>query len=212
MQVALPRIWIITHPEHPEGPVAPVVRAIEGCRAGDVGVQLRAKAASDRDLVAWGRALRVATARWGCFLTVNRRSDVAQIVDADGVHLPERALTPSAVRGVWPTGSLFGVSRHDRPGLVGAATEKATYAFLSPVFNVPGKARPIGIEGFATQIADVGIPTYALGGISAAHVAPLIAAGARGIAVRRAIYDARDPRAALQRLVAELDKTASNGE
>jgi thiamine-phosphate pyrophosphorylase len=212
MQVALPRIWIITRPEHPDGPVAPIVRAIEGCRAGLVGVQLRAKAASDRDLVTWGHALRAATARWGCFLTLNRRSDVAQIVEADGVHLPEAGLTPGAVRGLWPGGALVGVSRHDRDGLIRAAKEKATYAFLSPVFHVPGKATPMGTEGFGRQIANVGIPTYGLGGIAVTDVAPLIAAGAHGIAVRRAIYDAHDPKRTLQQLLAELDKKASNGE
>ena len=212
MRVELPRIWIITNPEHPEGPVTPIARALEGCQAGLVGVQLRAHEAKDRELVAWGRALRAVTAQWGCVLTVNRRSDVAQIVDADGVHLPEAGLAPRAVRDLWPGGSLFGVSRHDRDGLDRAVEEKATYAFLSPVFAVPGKAAPMGIERFATQIAGVGIPTYALGGIDAANVATLIAAGACGIAVRRAIYEAREPRAALQRLLAELDKTAPNGD
>lgn len=212
MEVRLPRIWIITKPEHAEGPVAPVVRALEGCPAGAVGVQLRAKQASDRELLAWGRPLREATARWGCPFTVNRRPDVAEIVGADGVHLPEAGMSVRELRTQWPDLGLVGSSRHDRGGLLQAAEEGATFAFLSPVHAVPGKAAPMGIEGFAAQIADIGIPTFALGGIGVAHAAQLIAAGARGIAVRRAIYDAPDPKAALQALVRELDKTSPNGE
>lgn len=212
MRVELPRIWIITNPEHADGPVAPIARALEGCRAGAVGVQLRAKGANDRDLIAWGRALRVVTERRSCLLTVNGRPDVAEIVGADGVHLPETGLALNALRSHWPDIPLVGVSRHDRDGLLRAARERATFAFLSPVFPVPGKAEPIGVEGFASQIATVGMPTYALGGVSAADVTSLTAAGARGIAVRRAIYDAPDPRAALQHLLGKLDKTTSNGE
>jgi len=212
MRTALPRIWIITNPEHAEGPVAPVVRALEGCPPGSVGVQLRAKHASDRALVAWGRALRTATERQSCLLTVNRRSDVAEIVRADGVHLPEAGLASEAIRSEWPDISLIGTSRHDRDGLLRAVQEQTTFAFLSPIFPVPGKGQAMGVKGFAMQIADVGMPTYALGGVGAPHIASLIAAGAYGIAVRRAICDAADPKAALQELLHALDKTAPNGE
>ena len=212
MKPRLPRIWIITNPDHPEGPVAPLVRALRGCPPGAVGVQLRAKQATDRKLVEWGHALRSTTARCGCLLTVNRRPDVAEIVEADGVHLPEAGLCVPQVRSEWPDMALLGVSRHDREGLSKAGQEHATFAFLSPVFPVPGKAEPLGLEGFAAEIAHVEIPTYALGGVHGKHVAPLLAAGACGIAVRRTIYDAPDPEAALQSLLSELDKTRSKGE
>jgi thiamine-phosphate pyrophosphorylase len=212
MQVRLPRIWIITNPEHAQGPVTPLVRALEGCPAGAVGVQLRAHGADDRELVAWGRALRAATSRAGCPLTVNRRPDVAEILGADGVHLPESGLSVRELRSTWPDIQLVGASRHDRSGLLRAAEEQATFAFLSPVYAVPGKAEPMGVEGFAAQIAGVEIPTYALGGVGVADVAPLIAAGAKGIAVRRAIYDALDPKAALDELLRELDKTSPKRE
>jgi len=51
MNEGLPRIWIITDPNHPDGPMAPVRRALEGCPPGVLGVQLRAKRASDRQMV-----------------------------------------------------------------------------------------------------------------------------------------------------------------
>jgi thiamine-phosphate pyrophosphorylase len=212
MKPRLPRIWIITKPDHPEGPVAPIIRALEGCPPGAVGVQLRAKQACDRSLVTWGHALRRATHRSACILTVNRRPDVAEIVGADGVHLPEAGLSVEQIRSQWPDMALIGVSRHDRSGLLRAAREHASFAFLSPVFPVPDKGEPMGLKAFAAQIADVAIPTYALGGIGAKQVAPLLDAGARGIAVQRSIYEATDPAAALQALLRELDKTSRSGE
>jgi len=212
MTPGLPRIWIITDPSHPDGPVTPVRRALEGCRPGLVGVQLRAKRASDRQLVQWGRELREVTHASGSTLVVNRRVDVAQIVGADGVHLPELGLAMAGIRQQWPEFSMIGVSRHDRAGLMTAEQERATYAFLSPVFNVPGKAQPIGIHGFRNAIADVGIPTYALGGIGENDWRALLAAGAFGVAIRRGIYAVSEPGEALQRYVRELDKSLANSE
>ncbi len=212
MLAELPQIWLITDPTHPDGPIAPLIRALRGCPRGLVGVQLRAKEASDRDLVAWGRMLRAATADHGVVLTVNRRPDVAAIVGADGVHLPERSLAPREIRSAFPDIGLIGASRHDRNGLERATVEGASFAFLSPVFPVADKSEPIGIEGFADAIAGVGIPTYALGGIQIEHIQPLVAAGARGVAVRRAIYRAPEPAAALASLLEELDKAYGRGE
>lgn len=208
----LPRIWIITEPHHSEGPVAPIRRALEGCPPGLVGVQLRAKEASDRQLVDWGRSLRALTEATGSALVVNRRTDVAQIVGADGVHLPERGLSPRDVRDAWPSIRLLGVSRHDSAGLARAEQEGADYASLSPIFEVPGKAPPIAILGFRSAIVDVDIPTYALGGIQAADFPVLLTAGAFGITIRRAIYDASDPAEALQRFLRVLDKPGFTGE
>jgi thiamine-phosphate diphosphorylase len=212
MTAGLPRIWIVTNPAHSDGPVRPIIEALQGCAPGVVGVQLRAKESTDRELVRWGRELRDATRQSGSPLTVNRRADVAQIVGADGIHLPELGLAPASIRAQWPAFALIGVSRHDRAGLERAKAEGATFAFLSPVFAVPDKGEPLGVEGFTSAIADVGIPTYALGGIQSEQVQPLLSAGAAGLAVRRAIYDAKDRRAALQALVYALDKNRRSGE
>lgn len=212
MTQGLPRIWIITDPGHPDGPVAPIRRALEGCPPGVLGIQLRAKQVPDRELVRWGRELRLVTRATGTTLTVNRRPDVAEIVGADGVHLPELGLPAADVRERWPSLPVIGVSRHDRTGLEAAERAQASYAFLSPVFDVPGKAPPIGIHGFRETIAGVGMPTYALGGIRPEDLKPLLSAGAFGVGIRRAIYASDQPRETLQRFLCELDKMLANGE
>jgi thiamine-phosphate pyrophosphorylase len=212
MTPELPRIWIVTDPGHPDGPVAPVRRALEGSPRGFVGVQLRAKHSSDRQLVEWGHELREVTRAAGGALAVNRRVDVAQIVGADCVHLPELGLPLARIREEWPALEMLGASRHDPQGLRAAEQGAATYAFLSSIFHVPGKAQPIGIHGFRSAIADVGIPTYALGGISAQDCGALLGAGAFGVAIRRAIYQADEPADVLLEFARELDKSLANGE
>ncbi len=170
-----------------------------------VGVQLRAKNVSDRQLVRWGRELRSMTRATGSAFALNRRLDVAQIVGADGVHLPELGLPAEDLRQQWPALGMIGVSRHDRAGLRTAGQDRASYAFLSPIFEVPGKNPPMGIEGFRTAIAGVEIPTYALGGVESGDLEALLAAGAFGVAIRRAIYAASQPDEALQQFVRGLD-------
>jgi thiamine-phosphate pyrophosphorylase len=163
-------------------------------------------------LIDWGLELRALTQAQGCILSINRRIDVAEIVGADAVHLPESGLPLRDLREHWPAIRLLGASRHDSLGLAAAERGGATYAFLSPVFTVPGKAAPIGIHGFRDAIADVDIPTYALGGIEAQDLRPLIAAGAFGVAIRRAIYRNDRPEESLSRFLSALDKAGANGE
>ncbi len=212
MNQDLPRIWIITDPNHPDGPVAPVRSALEGCPANVLGVQLRAKRASDRQIVQWGHELRAITRDIGSALTVNRRADLAQIVDADGVHLPELGLAPTQIRENWPSFRILGVSRHDRAGLATAERERAGYAFLSPVFSVPGKAPPLGLHGFRAAIAGIDLPTYALGGVRPEDLQPLLRGGATGVAIRRAVYAAERPDEAVRLFLRELDKYLASGE
>lgn len=212
MDAGLPRIWIITNPDHRAGPIQPIRRALSTNPGGRVGVQLRAKRALDRQLIDWGRALREITMAAGVPFSVNRRPDVAEIVAADGVHVPERGLPVDEIRQQWPDFLWIGVSRHDRAGLRDAAAQGASYAFLSPVFAVPGKGSPMGLVGFRSAIANVGIPTYALGGVTARDARALLKAGAFGLAVRRAIYDAPDPSQVLQELLDALDKNEPAGE
>jgi thiamine-phosphate pyrophosphorylase len=93
-----------------------------------------------------------------------------------------------------------------------AARDRASYAFFSPIFEVPGKLPAIGIHGFRTAIANVGIPTYALGGIRSGDLPALLAAGAFGVAIRRAIYGADQPKRALECFIRALDKGSTNGK
>ena len=209
--MTLPRIWLFTMPEAARGPIPAIAEALGACPAGTAGVQLRAKTANDRQLVAWGRELREITRRAGAPLLVNRRADVAAIVEADGVHLPEMGLSATTIASSWPSFSMFGTSRHSRAGLLQARGEGLSFAFLSPVLAVPEKGEPIGIEGFEREIAGVGLPTYALGGIEPEHVGALLLAGATGVAVRRALYEAKEPGAAVRRFLDALDKSAPGG-
>lgn len=209
---ALPRIWIITDPARPGGPIAAVKQALEGRPGPRLGVQLRAKRVDDRQLLSWGRELRALTRERGCAFTVNGRADLAEILEADGVHLPETGLPIDEIRRRCPGAGMIGASRHDRDGLDAARRLGASYAFLSPVFDVPGKSAPLGIAGFAQAAHAVDLPVFALGGVRVAEISSLLEAGAHGVAVRRLVYEAANPAEVVQALLGALDKYGPNAE
>jgi len=131
---------------------------------------------------------------------VNDRIDVAVAVGADGGQLGHGALSVADARRLLPPDALVGVSIH-------AATEvaqagDADFLLFGAVHPTPGK-KTVGIaELRATLAAAAPRPVLGIGGITAAEVPELRAAGAAGVAVIRAILGAPDPGAATRARIA----------
>ncbi|MGH7020339.1 MAG: thiamine phosphate synthase [Brevundimonas sp.] len=130
-----------------------------------------------------GLRLRAATKAAGLRLLVGLDADLAERIDADGVHLPERALSAAyALSGRRPDWLLTGAA-HSRETVRSARDLDALV--VSPVFPAGGASAiktALGIDGFKALAAAAPCPVYALGGISAANAAALIESGACGIA------------------------------
>lgn len=203
----VPALLLITDPA--TDVVAITRAALEGAPPGRVAVQLRDKSASAADLAEAGRALLAIGRAAGALLVINDRVDVARAIGADGVHLPERGLDVRDARSVLGPGRLVSCSRHDEAGLARAAAEGADYATLAPIFAVPGKGPPLGVEGLRAA-ARLAMPVLALGGITPRHVPALLAAGARGIAVSRAVYASERPAEAVRALLDALDRAGGS--
>lgn len=176
-------------------------------RGGVRAIQLRDKQSRSIDLLAAATELRAMTRSYAALLTLNDRADVAAAVGADGVHCGGSALPPAIVRRLLPT-AWIGVSAHgqDGPDLV----EGADYATYSPVFASPGKGHPTGLDALRHATERLGLPVLALGGIEAAYVPAIFTAGAVGVAVIRAIWDAPDVVAAAQKFIGAIEE-AWNG-
>ena len=64
-----------------------------------------------------------------------------------------------------------------------AELEGADFAVYGPVFeSVTKSVKPIGLEALSMATASVGLPVYALGGVTAANAPLCTEAGAAGIA------------------------------
>lgn len=175
-------------------------------RGGVDLVQLRCKHASDEAiLAAAGRFKRICHAH-GAMLIVNDRPDLAAAADADGVHLGQDDVPVDRARGIVGEGRLIGLSTHSPAQIDDAAEAGVDYIGVGPVNETPTKpGRPaVGLRLVEYAARHATMPWFAIGGISGANVAQVLAAGASRVAVVRALTEAADPEAAARELRAQL--------
>jgi thiamine-phosphate pyrophosphorylase len=175
-----------------------VAAAVDG---GVTAVQVRDKDAPARDLLA--TVTRVAAVLPpGVALIVNDRVDVflaARVagVRVDGVHIGQDDLPLGLVRSIVGPSAVVGVSAATTDELLSA--DRADYVGIGVLHATLTKVDappPLGLDGFARLAAVTGRPAVAIGGVTAADLPGLRAAGAAGAAVVSAVCDADDPRAA----------------
>lgn len=140
-------------------------------------------------------------------LFVNDRLDVALAVHATGVQLGRGSLVPIEARRLradW----WIGRSVHSAEEARSALDEGADYLLAGPVYATAThpELTPLGLERLG-EIAGVGLPVIAIGGVTAARVPGLRAAGAHGVAAIRALWDATDPARAAQEMLIAMDET-----
>lgn len=197
-------LYLIT-PERPASSILELFdRALVDLPAERVAVQLRAPQLPAAERHGLARELRQLTRARGAKLLISTDLALAASVDADGVQLPECGPAPAQARRQLGRRALIGASRHDLSGVRAAEAGGADFATLSPVFSVPDKGVPLGVEGFAAIVREVSLPVFALGGVTPDQVAPLLRAGAHGVALIRAIAAADDPRSTAGSLLDQL--------
>jgi thiamine monophosphate synthase len=163
-------------------------------RGGDVD-EICAAADGARVVV---NAERRRLAGWHGAVPAPGRRDAAHPAGVDagapGLHLPENAPFTDA--------PFVGRSVHSVDAAIRAEAEGCDYILAGTIF--PTASHPNGpvqgvklIEDIAKRVT---IPVIAIGGITAANARQCIDAGARGVAVISAIFDADDPRRAAQDL------------
>ena len=183
----LPPLLFFTDPDRTPRPWETAARLPAGS-----GVVFRAFRAADARET--GLRLREATRRRDGLLLVGLDAGLAEAIEADGVHLPERALHQapelSASRPDWRiTGAV-----HSEAAL--AAARGLDAAVLSPVFPAGGASaeKPaLGVHRFSRLVRGAEVPVYALGEIGAGNARSLLGSGACGIAAVSAIRDAFGP-------------------
>jgi thiamine-phosphate pyrophosphorylase len=169
-------------------------------RGGVDVVQIRDRSAPDGELLKAIGDARAVTKLHRVPLGVNDRPDLAVLAGADFVHVGQEDIPVEAARSF---GLPVGLSTH-APEEIDAA--EADYIGVGPVYATPTKeGRPaVGLElvRYAAEHADQ--PWFAIGGIDASNVRAVVTAGARRIAVVRAVGDAADPERAAAELRAAL--------
>lgn len=197
------KVYVITgsHPSMERSVVDVVRQAIAG---GAHLIQLRDKSASTRKLVETGRVIREITAAAGTVFLVNDRVDIAQAVEADGVHLGQDDLPAELARQILGPGKIVGVSVETPAEARDAQEAGADYVAAGPIFATstkPDAGKPYGPGLIGRIKAATKLPVVAIGGINASNLAEVVRAGADGVAVISAVASQPDIIAAVCELV-----------
>lgn len=174
-------------------------------RGGATMVQLREKQADTREFLELARALKTMLEPLDIPLVINDRVDIALAVAADGVHVGQSDMPVADVRRLVGEKMFIGLSTSRAEFILADDAQAADYLGVGPIYaqtTKPGTAAPHGVEGFRALRALTKKPVMAIGGLNAANAAPVIAAGADGLAVVSAIVAADDPERATREIAA----------
>lgn len=162
-------------------------------------VQLRIKSLPAPELALQIRQARECCAAAGAQLVVNDHWQLALATGCDFVHLGQGDLDAADVPALRRGGVRLGISTHDEAELERALALEPDYVALGPIYPTTLKVMPWAPQGLG-RIRQwkhrLGArPLVAIGGLTAAHLPPVFAAGADVAAVVSDIVRASDPTA-----------------
>jgi len=172
------------------------------CEGGVDLLQLRAKGHSAGEIETFARALLPITRDLGVPLIINDHPEVAAEVGSEGVHVGQDDEAVAKARALVGPDCLIGKSTHSLDQAVAAAEEAADYIGFGPLYATGTKPDyvPIGLADIAAVHERVQVPVFCIGGVNAARLEEVLAAGARRVVVVSAFLQAPDVAAAVREL------------
>ena len=142
---------------------------------------------------------------------VNDSPELAYDVGADGVHVGQDDVAVAACRAILGAEAIVGLSTHSLDEFDAAMPQDATYFSAGPIEATPTKPGRLGTGvDYAVDATPRGDrPVYVTGGVNAANIGDLVAAGLRHFVVVRALTQSADPEASARAIRVALDDAMS---
>lgn len=183
---------------------------LEAVAGGVSVVQLREKGVEADVLLRIARELLGILRPLGIPLIINDFVELALEVGADGVHLGQGDGSVCEAREILGPRAIIGLSVESLEQARLAEEMGVDYIAASPVFGTPTKVdtgEPWGLEGLRELCGLVRLPVVAIGGINLSNIEAVVEAGAAGVAVVSAIFNAQFPREAAEILLNKINET-----
>lgn len=188
----------------------PMLHVIEQAILGGVSViQLREKELTTEAFIALAKQVKAITSAYKIPLIINDTLEVAMAIDADGIHVGNNDMPPSAIQKTWQKPSaIIGYSIEYEAQLENEEIEYCTYIAASPVFATATKTDTVvewGAEGVQRLAAKTTKPLVAIGNMNVLTIPKICNAGAHSIAVVSAICAEENPKAAAETLLQKIN-------
>ena len=182
----------------------PLHQAVEDAILGGVTlVQLREKDASTREFYEIAKEVKKVTDHYKVPFLINDRLDIAQAVNADGVHLGQSDMPINTARKILGKDKIIGISAGNVDEALEAEKNGANYIGIGTIFFTGTKKdidTPIGIESLRKIYSSINIPAVAIGGVNESNFREVLSTGVDGISVISAILGKSDITAASKAL------------
>lgn len=198
-RLGLARLMLITGARSDEGDLPAFVDA---CFAGGVDlIQLRDPSVDEAGQLAALQVMRQVGYHYQGLVSAYGSAALAEKFEADLLHLPERGERAAKARTHVHKWALIGRSCHSTEQVDAAiADPDVNYLTVGPAFGGLTPDAGLQLIRHAARVAPPGDPAskpwFAVGGITAVTLDKVLDAGAKRIAVSRAITAAADPEAA----------------
>jgi thiamine-phosphate pyrophosphorylase len=151
------------------------------------------------------RTIRHLTREAGVLLIINDYPAIAQLVDADGVHVGQDDFPVPAVRQLIGPHKLIGLSTHGPEQAAAAVAAGADYIGVGPIYSTQTKedvCAPVGLGYLDHVVRTCPLPFVAIGGIKEHNLGEVLAHGATTVCLVTEIVGAADIATTTSRLQA----------
>lgn len=186
------RLYVIISSSLAKKPVLETLQeVIEG---GADAVQLREKTMPDSEFLSLAKEFKKMTSQAKVLFIVNDRSEIANKVDADGLHIGQTDVNIRTARKIIGYEKILGISTHNILQARKAQAAGADYISVGPIFYTATKGYepPVGIHYLKQVKKEITIPIVAIGAINLQNLNAILNAGESSVAICSAIICSDD--------------------
>lgn len=180
----------------------------EAIKGGVTLVQLREKSLSTLEFYNIAVKIKIITDKYKVPLIINDRIDIAQSIDAAGVHIGQSDMPADIARSIIGDDKILGVSTATLKEAQKAEKQGADYVGVGAMFPTTTKddASAVSVQCLKEIKESISIPVVAIGGINEKNVKLLKIANIDGIAVISDILGKKCIKAASEKLGALIKR------
>ena len=175
----------------------------EAIKGGVKIVQLREKTLSTKDFFIKALKVKEICKNYGALFIINDRLDIAQAIEADGVHLGQSDMPIEKAREILKDKFLIGVTARNIEEAKKAELLGADYIGSGAIFGTSTKdnAEKLEMEDLKKIVNSIKIPVFAIGGINTNNVCMLKNIGLQGICSVSGILAEKDCKKAVENIL-----------